>query len=138
YLAFPLVRSELDDRAKRVLEELANTLTQERVQELNQSVQEKKSLHDVAFAFLQSKGLLTGKLAATVVAAPTERVIDWRFLLDCTITHLKLTLLSLLAGMAVALPLGILVYRLGSVSRMVMYVAGVLQTIPSIALLAFM
>src|SRR5262245_63040187 len=40
--------------------------------------------------------------------------------------------------MAVAIPLGALVYRLGALSRPVLYVAGVLQTIPSIALLAFM
>ena len=67
-----------------------------------------------------------------------ERSIDWWFLLRCTLTHLKLTFLSLLAGMAVAIPLAVVVYRLRTVSRAVMYCAGVLQTIPSIALLAFM
>jgi osmoprotectant transport system permease protein len=142
YLAMPLVRAELNDSAKRVLEELAETMTAVEMQSLNQSVQEKKSLRDVAARFLRSKGLLTGErqAAAPEVEEPEveERTIDWPFLLRCTLTHLQLTFLALVAGMAVAIPLGALVYRLGAVSRPVQYVAGVLQTIPSIALLAFM
>src|SRR5215510_9435299 len=58
YLAMPLVRAGLNDSAKRVLEELAGTMTQEEMQSLNQSVQEKKSQRDVAAQFLRSKGLL--------------------------------------------------------------------------------
>jgi osmoprotectant transport system permease protein len=141
YLAMPLVRAEMDDSAKRVLEELAGTMTADEMQSLNQSVQEKKSLPYIAAQFLRSKGLLTGQRAhqrgdgATVVA---ERAIDWPFLLQCTLTHVKLTLFALLAGIAVAIPLGAVIYRLGALSRPVLYVAGVLQTIPSIALLAFM
>jgi osmoprotectant transport system permease protein len=137
YLAFPFVRSELDDGAKRVLEELASTLTAEQVQELNQSVQEKKSLADVAARFLRKRGLLTGQ-KQTAAAVAVERSIDWWFLAQCTLTHLKLTFLSLLACVAIAIPLGVAVYHLGTASRAVMYGAGVLQTIPSIALLAFM
>src|SRR5262249_19022492 len=57
YLAFPLVRGDLDDGAKHVLEELANSLTAQQVQELNQSVQEKKSLPDIATRFLRERGL---------------------------------------------------------------------------------
>ena len=63
YLAMPLVRAELDDSAKRVLEELAGTMTADEMQSLNQSVQEKKSVPDVAAQFLRSKGLLTGQRA---------------------------------------------------------------------------
>jgi osmoprotectant transport system permease protein len=137
YLAFPFVRGDLDDAAKQALEELAGTLSAEQVQVLNQSVQEKKSVPHVAAGFLKSKGLLTGQRPAAPTEA-AERSIDWWFLLQCTLTHLKLTLLSLLAGMAVAIPLAVMVYRLRTVSRTVMYCAGVLQTIPSIALLAFM
>jgi osmoprotectant transport system permease protein len=138
YFAMPLVRAELDDSAKRVLEELAGRMSQEEMQSLNQSVQEKKSLRDVVAQFLRSKGLLTGQRQETLPQVTVERSIDWPFLLRCTLTHLKLTLLALVAGMAVAIPLGALVYRLGAVSRPVLYIAGVLQTIPSIALLAFM
>jgi osmoprotectant transport system permease protein len=141
YLAMPLVRAELDDSAKRVLEELAGTMTAGEMQSLNQSAQEKKSVRDIALQFLRSKGLLTGQQATAAVAAtaiPAERTIDWAFLFQCTLTHVELTFIALLAGMAVAIPLGAVIYRLGAVARLVLYVAGVLQTIPSIALLAFM
>jgi osmoprotectant transport system permease protein len=137
YLAFPFVRAGLDDSAKRVLEELGNTLTETEVQGLNQSVQEGKELRDVATQFLRSKGLLTGK-RQTSTHEVQERGIDWEFLLSCTLTHLKLTFLALLASMVIAIPLGVAVYQLRSLSRALMYGAGVLQTIPSIALLAFM
>ncbi len=138
YLAFPFVRGELDDAAKQVLDELADTLSVEEVRALKQSVQEKKSLPDVAAQFLKSKGLLTGHRPTTAPTAAAERTIDWWFLLRCTLEHLQLTLFSLLAGMAVAIPLAVSVSRLRTVSRVVMYCAGVFQTIPSIALLAFM
>src|SRR5206468_975944 len=106
YLAVPLVRGELNDSAKQVLEELAGTMTQEEMQSLNQSVQEKKSLRDVAAQWLRSKGLLTGQRPPTLPEVTAERSIDWPFLLSCTLTHLKLTFLALVAGMAVAIPLG--------------------------------
>ena len=138
YLAMPLVREELNDSAKHVLEELAGKMSQDEMQSLNQNVQEKKSLRDVAAQFLQSKGLLTGQRQPAQPEVTAERTVDWPFLLRCTLTHLKLTFLALVAGMAVAIPLGAVVYRLGAVSRPVLYIAGILQTIPSIALLAFM
>ena len=56
YLAMPLVRGGIDDSAKRVLEELAGTMTADEMQSLNQSVQEKKSLRDVAAQFLAQQG----------------------------------------------------------------------------------
>ncbi len=138
YLAMPLVRADLSDLAKRVLEELAGTMTAVEVQALNQGVQEGKSVRDIAAQFLQSKGLLTGQRHSSLPDVAPERTIDWPFLLRCTLTHLQLTFLALAAGMVVAIPLGAFVYRLGGVARPVLYVAGVLQTIPSIALLAFM
>src|SRR5262245_54100160 len=80
YLAMPLARAELDDSAKQVLEELAGKMSQEEMQSLNQSVQEKKSLRDVAAQFLRSKGLLTGKSAigAGLPTPPSvaDRTID--------------------------------------------------------------
>lgn len=137
YLAAPLVRSELPDSAKQALEEMGGSSTEAEMQSLNERVQDGKKESDVAADFLRRKGLLTG---VRPEAAPIgERSIDWGFLLACTLTHIKLTLLSLLAGMAVAIPLGVVVYRLGgAASKGVLYVAGVLQTIPSLALLAFL
>lgn len=52
--------------------------------------------------------------------------------------HLGLTFLSLLLAIAVGLPLGILISRKRKLSNPVLGLAGILQTIPSIALLGFM
>lgn len=52
--------------------------------------------------------------------------------------HLLLVLLSISAGLVVALPLGLALERVRAVAESVIRAVGVLQTIPSIALLAFM
>jgi osmoprotectant transport system permease protein len=132
YLAVPLVRGNLDERIEAVLNELEGTLTDARMQALNAVVMlEGKSFAEVAARFLSERGLVKGNRR-------TARDGSWGVLALRTGQHLKLTLLSLLGAIVVAVPLGILVYRFGSLSRPVIYGAGVLQTIPSIALLAFM
>lgn len=59
-------------------------------------------------------------------------------MLSKTITHLKITFISLFAAIIIAIPLGMLVYWFGSLAKPVLYISGLLQTVPSIALLAFM
>ncbi|GAA4161328.1 hypothetical protein GCM10022217_26830 [Chryseobacterium ginsenosidimutans] len=54
------------------------------------------------------------------------------------VQHLGLTFLSLLLAIIVGVPLGILIARKRKLSSSVLGVAGILQTIPSIALLGFM
>jgi len=55
-----------------------------------------------------------------------------------TIQHLYISLIAVVMGVAVAVPLGILLTRWQRLANPVIGVANVLQTIPSIALLAFM
>ncbi|WP_134088728.1 ABC transporter permease/substrate-binding protein [Olivibacter sp. XZL3] len=59
-------------------------------------------------------------------------------LLIQTLQHIGLTFISLSIATLVGLPLGILIARKESLSGPVLGVAGILQTIPSIALLGFM
>ncbi|WP_316825039.1 ABC transporter permease/substrate-binding protein [Pedobacter miscanthi] len=59
-------------------------------------------------------------------------------LLSQTLQHVGLTFISLLFAIAIGLPLGILIARKRKLSGAVLGIAGVLQTIPSIALLGFM
>ena len=59
-------------------------------------------------------------------------------LLAQTAQHLGLTFISLLLAIAMGLPLGILIARRSNLAGSVLGIAGVLQTIPSIALLGFM
>lgn len=69
----------------------------------------------------------------------------WQFIVEQhekltgqVIQHLGLTFLSLFLAILVGLPLGILIARKRKLSNLVLGIAGILQTIPSIALLGFM
>jgi osmoprotectant transport system permease protein len=55
-------------------------------------------------------------------------------LLSQTLQHVGLTFISLILAIAIGLPLGILIARKRKLSGTVLGIAGVLQTIPSIAL----
>jgi osmoprotectant transport system permease protein len=75
----------------------------------------------------------------------TEQQNLWQFimqqsdkLLSQTMTHIGLTCISLLIAVAVGLPLGIWISEKKKAAWIVLGIAGVLQTIPSIALLGFM
>ena len=59
-------------------------------------------------------------------------------LLEQTVVHIGLTFTSLFIAMAVGITLGIVISRRRGLAGSVLGVAGVLQTIPSIALLGFM
>ena len=59
-------------------------------------------------------------------------------LLDQTIAHIGLTCISLLIAVAIGLPLGIWIADKKRIAWFVLGIAGILQTIPSIALLGFM
>lgn len=59
-------------------------------------------------------------------------------LVDQTLTHTGLTFISLLLALVIGLPLGIFIALRRQYSSLVLGFAGVMQTIPSIALLGFM
>src|ERR1700720_2586655 len=59
-------------------------------------------------------------------------------LLQQTLEHIGLTFISLLIAVLIGLPLGIYITGHKKTAGMVLGVAGILQTIPSIALLGFM
>jgi osmoprotectant transport system permease protein len=59
-------------------------------------------------------------------------------LFDQTIAHIGLTFISLLIAVLIGLPLGIIITKRKKAAGIVLNIAGVLQTIPSIALLGFM
>ena len=55
-----------------------------------------------------------------------------------TIEHIGLTFISLLIAVVIGLPLGIIITKRKKAAGTVLNIAGILQTIPSIALLGFM
>lgn len=67
-----------------------------------------------------------------------ERVSRFGNLLTTTRDHLGLVLVSLFAAVIVAVPLGIAAAKLPSFGQVILGVIGVVQTIPSMAILVFM
>ncbi|CAG5017363.1 hypothetical protein DYBT9275_05756 [Dyadobacter sp. CECT 9275] len=59
-------------------------------------------------------------------------------LLSQTIAHIGLTCTSLLIAVAIGLPLGIVMIKRKNLASLILATAGILQTIPSIALLGFL
>ncbi len=131
YLAAPLVRNDLDPRVRTVLGELTARITEPEIQRLNAEVAiHKKSFAQVAHSFLKGESLLQ----RNSFVAETK----WSALGHRTLTHIKLTAIALVIAMGLAIPFGILIYRRPVIARPVLYMSGLLQTVPSIALLAFM
>ena len=59
-------------------------------------------------------------------------------LLTTTKQHLFLVLISLTAAIIISIPLGIICYKYQSIGQFVLGIVGIVQTIPSLALLVFM
>ena len=130
YLAAPLVRLDLPASVVAAFEKLEGSIDDATMQRLNAAVVfDGETFADVAKGFLTAQGI------ATVEAAGPDR---WSSLRQNTLTHLKLTGTALLGAILVGVALGVAVYRMRALSRTVLYVAGLLQTVPSIALLALM
>ncbi len=129
YLAVPFFRSDLPDRAITALSQLEGVIDEERMRELNsQTIIDGKTFAEVAEVFLTEQGFNQITI---------KKSVFWS-VLDNTVTHLKLTFIALLLGSIVGLPLAIIVFRSSILARMTVYCAGLLQTIPSMALLALM
>lgn len=130
YLALPLARADLPAAAAASLARLEGRIDAPRMRALNARVSvDGLGFDEVAQAFLVEEGLV----------APGRETRGRRSdLLANTLRHLQLTGSALLAAVLLGLPLGVLVHRGPRLSRAVLYVASLLQTIPSIALLALL
>lgn len=155
YHCAPIVRRDLLERAPEVedvLGLLALRLSDERMQQLNALVElDGRSFRDVARSFLVEEGLISPDQAAADAKAdaghaPGERRGDLlEFMggrlgitLQLVLEHLLLTLGAVLSAVLFAVPLGVLLSRRRALAGPVLAAAGVIQTIPSLALLAFM
>jgi osmoprotectant transport system permease protein len=131
YEAVSFYRAGLPAKAKEQLRKLTGKITEAEMQALNaQALFEEKPFRTIAHDFLRAKQLI-GPQADT----PASR---WGDITRHVWDHLLLTGLALLAAVIVALPLGVVLYRVSYIAKVVLYLTGILQTIPSIALLALM
>jgi osmoprotectant transport system permease protein len=148
YEAAALVGAELqrsNPRAIAVLAELSGRLDEARMRRLNRRVEvDGEAVAVVARDALGELGLLSAK-APAAERPDRPRGAFWPYLLaergtilHLTLRHLLLVGLSLGAAIALALPLGLLLERVDGAAESVIRAAGLVQTVPSLALLAFM
>ncbi|MEO5603049.1 MAG: glycine betaine ABC transporter substrate-binding protein [Cyclobacteriaceae bacterium] len=131
YQAVSFYSTNLPDKAKQLLRQLDGRITETEMQQLNASALfEKKSHYDIARKFLIQKEILSANTS-------TQRS-KLSKILQKTWEHITLTMLALIASIILAVPLGITLYRFPRFSKTILYTTGILQTIPSIALLALM
>ncbi len=131
YQAVSFFNASLPQKAKNALRKLDSAITAEEMQALNaRALFEHESHLKIARDFLVKKRIIKN--------SKFKHVSPYREILNKTLVHLELTLISLLAAIFIALPLGMVIYRNRRLSRTILYIAGIMQTIPSIALLALM
>ncbi|MBK8551491.1 MAG: ABC transporter permease subunit [Ignavibacteria bacterium] len=133
YYAVSFYRSNLDQKIKTIVGKIAGKITESDMQGMNEEVlYENKSFAGVASDFI-TRNNFKGTI---IYDAGDESLFSQ--IMPKLIQHLKITLVALMLAIIVAIPVGVLIYIYSSLSKPVLYAAGLLQTIPSIALLAFM
>jgi osmoprotectant transport system permease protein len=148
YQAVFLYRASLPERFPRTwakLQSLAGRLNEATMIELNSRAElEGQSFAQVAQGFVAAgmtlgTGSPGGQPAASVGRSPAVALLlgIWEVIRTQGPQHLYLVLVSLAAAMLVGIPMGILATRSRAVGQAVLSVAGVVQTIPSLALLCF-
>ena len=133
YAAVLIYRQDLEKRAPGVVAALAGlggTIKAGDMIRMNERAKvEKVPEGDVAADFLKERlSLKTASPVETVAAQVWQRTRE----------HLSLVTLALLAAIIMAVPLGIAAERLPRLGQFILGGAGVIQTIPSLALLVFM
>lgn len=102
----------------------------------------------VSMSRMNAQVKLYGQPESVVAAAFLEKAFDldithqvksvWQRFWQHTIEHLILVGISLTAAIIIAIPLGILAARNARLGHIVLGIAGIIQTIPSLALFVFM
>lgn len=147
YLAAPVVRQDALERHPELRETLgllAYKLDDEAMQSLNLQVEgEGRSIASVASQFLEESLLLDE--TQQVSQAPAQRggllqlfLTRPRRYLQLTSQHLQLVVLAVALATLLSVPLGILATRRPALADPLLGTLGTIQTIPSLALLAFM
>lgn len=131
--ALLLYRADLSQRspdALAALLKMQGRIDQAAMIAMNKAVKiERRSEDETAARFVQN--------TFGIVSAARPESLASR-LLARTLEHLRLVVLSLFPAILVAVPLGVIAFRSPLAGQVILAVASVLQTIPSLALLVFM
>ena len=126
YQAVFLYRLDLDQQAVSALKGLEHTLDEKRMTELNAQAERTKDYAQAAALYFGNPTIETG------TAATARKIARW------TAQHLRLVGISLFIAIIVGIPLGIVASRPGALGQFILSAAGVVQTIPALALLALL
>ncbi|MTI88085.1 MAG: ABC transporter permease subunit [Balneolaceae bacterium] len=133
YQAVFVYRSELKDKsptAVKVLNQMAGTIPEPQMINMNARVKlDQIPAQEVASDFIRHTFDIETEVKATGL---------WQRLWVNTLDHLYLVGISLGLAILIAIPLGIIAVKVPVIENTVLGVVGVLQTIPSLALLVFM
>jgi osmoprotectant transport system permease protein len=130
YLAAFLARNDVDSDILEVISLLNGRLNNQRMRELNLAVlHPDTSYAEIASGFLRDEGLISTSGGGTTVYAS---------LLRNTQRHLKLTLIALALAIVTGVGIASVVYSHRRLADAFLYFTGLLQTVPSIALLALL
>jgi len=129
YDAVLLYRHDLPSRfpkAQTLIESLTGTIDQKRMRLANAALQHGRSLQEAART-----------LTATATTAPGER---WHAeeIATQTVRHLQLVAISLLLAVILGIPMGVAASRWQRIGTFLLGASSIVQTIPSLALLALL
>lgn len=142
YQACPVVRREVLEqhpKLRRALNSLAFRIDDKTMQRLNyQAEEEGKSFSEIASAFLAERGLGTPGRQTVSRGRGFFDMLFSRQMGRLVLEHLGLTLIAVAIAVAIGVPLGIFIARKEKFAPTVLTITGIIQTIPSLALLAFL
>jgi osmoprotectant transport system permease protein len=130
YKAVFLYRKTLSPQGAHALNELSNSIDEARMIRLNSEAERTKNYAAAAQQFFGT--------ADRAITTPFVSETFRNKLLRWATRHLELAGISLLLAIIVGLPLGIVASRGGAVGHAILGITGVIQTIPSLALLALL
>lgn len=130
YRAAYFARRDLPSNVVAILSSLSGRIDNSRMQQLNRTaLNPEMSIAEVASSFLRSEGLV-----AQDTEGPSFLPQLWRNVKR----HLKLTIIALSLAIVVGVGIAVTVHRHKTSADTFLYVASLIQTIPSIALLALL
>ena len=139
YDAVFLYRLSLDEKAVAVLRGLEGKIDDSTMRRLNAEAERTKDYSQAANLYFQTKSSPENLTALSrQVSSPNLRERFWHKLKRWTLRHLELAGFSLLLSIIVGVPLGIWASRGGAIGYVILGFASIVQTIPSLALLALL
>ena len=125
YYAVSFYKNNLDEKVKMITGRITGKITDSEMQEMNEKVlYENRSFAEVADNFLIKNNLKGGNVKVKEDESMAAQI------LPKLLQHIKITLIALFFAVIAGVPLGIIIYEYSSFSKPVLYIAGLLQTIP--------